>query len=163
PLFRVQGTTPDGPVVVTPRTWIKLLPTAEPDPRLTGVMWEDVGGLDRAVERVREVVELPLRYPELFARLGVLPPKGVLLRGPPGTGKTLLERAVAGESRAHFIHVDGPEIMHKFYGESEARLRAIFEEAAKHAPTILFIDELDAVAPRRTETGGDVEKRVVAQ
>src|SRR6202040_2052984 len=127
------------------------------------VSYEDIGGLEREVARVREIVELPLKYPRIFERLGILAPKGVLLYGPPGTGKTLLARAVAAESRVHFIHLNGPEIMRKFYGESEAKLREVFEEAARRAPSILFIDEIDAVAPKRAEGGGDVEKRVVAQ
>jgi transitional endoplasmic reticulum ATPase len=112
---------------------------------------------------VREIVELPLKYSGVFEQLGILAPKGVLLYGPPGTGKTLLARAVAAESRVHFIHLNGPEIMRKFYGESEAKLREVFEEAARHAPSILFIDEIDAVAPKRAEVSGEVEKRVVAQ
>ena len=112
---------------------------------------------------MREIVELPLKYSRIFERLGILAPKGVLLYGPPGTGKTLLARAVAAESRVHFIHLNGPEIMRKFYGESEAKLREVFEEAARHAPAILFIDEIDAVAPKRAEVAGEVEKRVVAQ
>ena len=112
---------------------------------------------------MREIIELPLKNARLFERLGILPPKGVLLHGPPGTGKTLLARAVAAESRVHFIHLNGPEIMRKFYGESEARLREVFEEAARRAPAIIFIDEIDAVAPKRAEVVGEVEKRVVAQ
>lgn len=108
-------------------------------------------------------MELPLKYPELFSRLGIEPPKGVLLYGPPGTGKTLIARTIASETDAHFLLVNGPEIMHKYYGESEARLRHVFEEAKRKAPSIIFIDEIDALAPRRTEVHGDVEKRVVAQ
>ena len=125
--------------------------------------YEDIGGLEREVARVREIVELPLKHSRIFERLGILAPKGVLLYGPPGTGKTLLARAVAAESRVHFIHLNGPEIMRKFYGESEAKLREVFEEAARRAPAILFIDEIDAVAPKRAEVVGEVEKRVVAQ
>ena len=128
-----------------------------------GISYEDVGGLERELERVREIIELPLKHSRIFERLGILPPKGVLLYGPPGTGKTLLARAVAAESRVHFIHLNGPEIMRKFYGESEAKLRDVFEEAARHAPAIIFIDEIDAVAPKRAEVVGEVEKRVVAQ
>jgi transitional endoplasmic reticulum ATPase len=131
--------------------------------RAPAVSYEDIGGLEREVARVREIVELPLKYPRVFERLGILAPKGVLLYGPPGTGKTLLARAVAAESRVHFIHLNGPEIMRKFYGESEAKLREVFEEAARRAPAILFIDEIDAVAPKRAEVSGEVEKRVVAQ
>jgi transitional endoplasmic reticulum ATPase len=131
--------------------------------RAPAVSYEDIGGLEREVARVREIVELPLKHSRVFERLGILAPKGVLLYGPPGTGKTLLARAVAAESRVHFIHLNGPEIMRKFYGESEGKLREVFEEAARHAPAILFIDEIDAVAPKRTEVVGEVEKRVVAQ
>ena len=127
------------------------------------VSYEDVGGLGRTVGRVREMIELPLRFPEVFERLGIDPPRGVLLYGPPGCGKTLLARAVASETAAHFIHVNGPEIIHKFYGESEAHLRRIFEEAEAKAPCIIFLDEIDGIAPKRTEVKGEVEKRVVAQ
>jgi len=129
-------------------------------PRVT---WEDIGDLERAKQRIRELVELPLKYPELFRRLGITPPKGVLLYGPPGTGKTLLAKAVANETNAYFIAINGPEIMSKWYGESERRLREIFEEAKKNAPAIIFIDEIDAIAPKREEVVGEVEKRVVSQ
>src|SRR5258707_15493879 len=122
-----------------------------------------MGGRGGGGAGAREIVGLPLKHSRLFERLGVLAPKGVLLYGPPGTGKTLLARAVAAESRVHFIHLNGPEIMRKFYGESEAKLREVFEEAARRAPAILFIDEIDAVAPKRAEVTGEVEKRVVAQ
>ncbi|MBI3979701.1 MAG: AAA family ATPase [Chloroflexi bacterium] len=161
PAFRVGETVPEGPVVITPET--KLVIAGEVEGRVQGASYEDIGGLERELERIREMIELPLRRPDLFSRLGVLPPKGVLLYGPPGTGKTLLARAVASESQAHFIHVNGPEIMHKFYGQSEARLREIFTEAAKQAPSIIFFDEIDAIAPKRIEVTGEVEKRVVAQ
>jgi transitional endoplasmic reticulum ATPase len=127
------------------------------------VTYEDVGGLDREIQRVREMVELPLRHPSLFKRLGIDPPKGVLLRGPPGCGKTLLARAVANESEAHFISINGPEIMSKFYGESEKKLRKIFIEAEEKNPSIIFIDEIDAIAPKRETVTGEVERRVVAQ
>jgi transitional endoplasmic reticulum ATPase len=129
-------------------------------PRVT---YEDIGGLNRAIQRVREIIELPIKYPELFHRLGIEPPKGVLLHGPPGTGKTLIARAVAHETDAYFISVRGPEIVHKFYGESEAKLREIFEQARNRAPSIIFLDEIDAIAPKREEVTGEVEKRVVAQ
>ncbi|HUJ73987.1 MAG TPA: AAA family ATPase, partial [bacterium] len=119
--------------------------------------------LKRQLDRVREIVELPLKYPELFDRLGIDAPKGVLLYGPPGTGKTTIARAVASEVKAHFIRINGPEIIHKFYGESEAKLREIFEEAQRKAPSIIFIDEIDAIAPKRSDVAGEVEKRVVAQ
>ena len=127
------------------------------------VTYDDIGGLERELRLVRELVELPLRYGDVFEKLGVEAPKGVLLYGPPGTGKTLIARAIAGESGLHFIRINGPEIIHKFYGESEARLREIFEEAAQNAPSVVFIDEIDAIAPKRAEVLGDVEKRVVAQ
>ncbi len=129
-------------------------------PRTT---YEDIGGLHEEIQRVREMVELPLRHPELFQRLGIEPPKGVLLHGPPGCGKTLLARAVANESEANFYSINGPEIMSKFYGESEARLREIFQQAQQNAPSIIFIDELDSLAPKREEVTGEVERRVVAQ
>jgi len=161
--FQVARTIPSGPVVIGPRTDIRVVEGEQTAARAPSVSYEDIGGLEREAARVREIVELPLKYPRIFERLGILAPKGVLLYGPPGTGKTLLARAVAAESRVHFIHLNGPEIMRKFYGESEAKLREVFEEAARHAPSILFIDEIDAVAPKRAEVTGEVEKRVVAQ
>jgi transitional endoplasmic reticulum ATPase len=161
--FQVVRTIPSGPVVIGKRTDIRVVEGEQMPSRAPAVSYEDIGGLEREVARVREIVELPLKYSHIFERLGILAPKGVLLYGPPGTGKTLLARAVAAESRVHFIHLNGPEIMRKFYGESEAKLREVFEEAARHAPAILFIDEIDAVAPKRAEVVGEVEKRVVAQ
>jgi len=161
--FQVVRTIPSGPVVIGKRTDLRVVEGEQTAARAPAVSYEDIGGLEREVARVREMVELPLKYSRIFERLGILAPKGVLLYGPPGTGKTLLARAVAAESRVHFIHLNGPEIMRKFYGESEAKLREVFEEAARHAPAILFIDEIDAVAPKRTEVVGEVEKRVVAQ
>jgi len=161
--FQVVRTIPSGPVVIGKRTDIRVVEGEQTLSRAPAVSYEDIGGLEREVARVREIVELPLKYSHIFERLGILAPKGVLLYGAPGTGKTLLARAVAAESRVHFIHLNGPEIMRKFYGESEAKLREVFEEAARHAPAILFIDEIDAVAPKRTEVVGEVEKRVVAQ
>jgi transitional endoplasmic reticulum ATPase len=161
--FQVVRTIPSGPVVIGPRTDIRVVEGEQTAARAPSVSYEDIGGLEREVARVREMVELPLKHSRIFERLGILAPKGVLLYGPPGTGKTLLARAVAAESRVHFIHLNGPEIMRKFYGESEAKLREVFEEAARHAPAILFIDEIDAVAPKRTDVAGEVEKRVVAQ
>ncbi len=161
--FQVVRTLPAGPVVIGRRTDIRLVEGEQSLVRAPSVSYEDIGGLEREVARVREIVELPLRHTRLFERLGILAPKGLLLYGPPGTGKTLLARAVAAESRVHFIHLNGPEIMRKFYGESEAKLREVFEQAARHAPAILFIDEIDAVAQKRTEVAGEVEKRVVAQ
>ena len=161
--FQVVRTIPSGPVVIGKRTDSRVVEGEQTAARAPAVSYEDIGGLEREVARVREIVELPLKYSRVFEQLGILAPKGVLLYGPPGTGKTLLARAVAAESRVHFIHLNGPEIMRKFYGESEAKLREVFEEAARHAPSILFIDEIDAVAPKRAEVSGEVEKRVVAQ
>jgi len=160
--FRVTGTAPSGAVIVGVDTEIYFV---QPDLVGTGhrITYEDVGGLNQQVEKIREIIELPLKFPEVFRKLGIEAPKGILLFGPPGTGKTLIARAVASESKAHFVHVNGPEIMHKFYGESEAKLREVFTEARRHAPSIIFLDELDAIAPRRVEVHGEVEKRVVAQ
>jgi len=162
-LFRLSGTEPEGPVAVTDATDVRIQTAGVATPQPFKVKYEDIGGLDEVLLRVRELVELPMRYPEAFAHLRIEPPKGVLLYGPPGTGKTLIARAVASEVRAHFIHVNGPEIIHKFYGESEAKLRGIFEEAQRKAPSIIFLDELDAIAPKRSDVTGEVEKRVVAQ
>ncbi|MEM1565581.1 MAG: CDC48 family AAA ATPase [Candidatus Bathyarchaeia archaeon] len=162
--FVVTKTRPHGIVKVTADTKLTIL--SEPAPEGKGVprtTYEDIGGLHEEIQRVREMVELPLRHPELFQRLGIEPPKGVLLHGPPGCGKTLLARAVANESEANFFSINGPEIMSKFYGESEARLREIFQQAQQNAPSIIFIDELDAIAPKREEVTGEVERRVVAQ
>jgi transitional endoplasmic reticulum ATPase len=161
--FQVVRTIPSGSVVINKRTDVRVVEGDQTASRAPAVSYEDIGGLERELGRVREMVEMPLKFPQVFERLGILAPKGVLLYGPPGTGKTLLARAVASESRVHFIHLNGPEIMRKFYGESEARLREVFEEAARRAPAILFIDEIDAVAPKRAEVSGEVEKRVVAQ
>ncbi|MFW6018293.1 MAG: CDC48 family AAA ATPase [Halapricum sp.] len=175
---RIVDTDPDGPVVVTQRTDVEILDRsadevavsrgerdAEPADGLptANVTYEDVGGLDDELDRVREMIELPMRHPELFQTLGIEPPKGVLLYGPPGTGKTLIARAVANEIDAHFQTISGPEIMSKYYGESEEQLREVFEEAEENAPAIVFIDELDSIAPERQEVSGDVERRVVAQ
>ena len=162
--FMVVATRPNGIVKISPTTEISIL--SEPVPELempSRTTYEDIGGLDEAIKRIREMVELPLRHPEIFQRLGIEPPKGVLLHGPPGCGKTLLARAVANESEANFYAINGPEIMSKFYGESEARMRKMFEDAEKNAPGILFIDEIDAIAPKRSEVTGEVERRVVAQ
>jgi transitional endoplasmic reticulum ATPase len=162
--FTIVRTRPHGIVKVTNSTNIQVLsePSAEKRgiPRVT---YEDIGGLHEEIRKTREMIELPLRHPELFQRLGIEPPKGVLLHGPPGCGKTLLARAVASESEANFFSINGPEIMSKFYGESEKRLRGIFEKAQKNSPSIVFIDELDAIAPKRGEVTGEVERRVVAQ
>ncbi|MFB0563703.1 MAG: CDC48 family AAA ATPase [Candidatus Lokiarchaeia archaeon] len=160
----VTQTTPAGIVQITDKTRIELLPEAVSLAKaIPLVTYDDIGGLEDAIIRVREMIELPLKHPELFQRLGIDPPKGVLLHGPPGCGKTLLAKAVANESDAYFISLNGPEIMSKFYGESEAKIREIFEEAEKNAPAIIFIDELDSIAPKREEVTGEVERRVVAQ
>lgn len=160
--FRVESTVPTGPVVINPTTLLQVgKPAAEETRR--ALSYEDIGGLKREVQRIREMIELPLRYPEVFERLGIDAPKGVLLHGPPGCGKTLIARAIAHETDARFYAVNGPEIIHKFYGESEAHLRKIFDEATRTAPSIIFLDEIDAIAPRREQVVGDVEKRVVAQ
>lgn len=165
--FIVRGTAPKGAVVIVPNTVLTVGSVwQEQGKKEAGrpiLSYEDIGGLKRELQRVREIIELPLRYPEVFERLGIDAPKGVLLHGPPGCGKTLIARAVAHETDASFFSINGPEIIHKFYGESEAHLRKIFEEAAQKAPSIIFIDEIDAIAPRRETVVGDVEKRVVAQ
>jgi transitional endoplasmic reticulum ATPase len=162
--FTVTKTRPHGVVKVAAETKLTILNEPAPEGKgLPRTTYEDVGGLHEEIQRVREMVELPLRHPELFQRLGIEPPKGVLLHGPPGCGKTLLARAVANESEANFFSINGPEIMSKFYGESEARLREIFQQAQQNAPSIIFIDELDAIAPKREEVTGEVERRVVAQ
>jgi len=162
--FTVAETAPAGPVLIGPATAIRI--AGEGAARERGaITYEDIGGLHREIRRIREMIELPLRYPEVFERLGIDPPKGVLLHGPPGCGKTLIARAVAQETSAHFVHVNGPEIIDKWYGASEKHLRGIFEEASRRAPAIIFIDEIDAIAPKREEMSGDrqVERRVVAQ
>ncbi|HYF94839.1 MAG TPA: AAA family ATPase [Symbiobacteriaceae bacterium] len=162
-LFNVTGTAPQGAVQVGEETNIRLAAIEVEHSKARPVTYEDVGGLERELARVREMVELPLKYPVLFRQLGVRPPRGVLLYGPPGTGKTLIARAIAADNRLHFLHVDGPEIMRKYYGESEARLREVFDEARRNAPAVIFLDEIDALAPRRESVHGDVEKRVVGQ
>jgi transitional endoplasmic reticulum ATPase len=160
--FTVVSTTPKGFVLIQAGTRIQI--SGETSERRTvKVSYEDIGGLGRTIARIREMIELPLRFPEVFDRLGIDPPRGVLLYGPPGSGKTLIARAVANETAAEFFHINGPEIIHKFYGESEANLRRVFEQAEAHAPSIVFLDEIDAIAPKRTEVQGEVEKRVVAQ
>jgi transitional endoplasmic reticulum ATPase len=172
--LRIAETNPSGTVVVTDQTDIEV--SEKPAEQITGgaapeaggaetpdVAYEDIGGLDSELEQVREMIELPMRHPELFQQLGIEPPKGVLLHGPPGTGKTLMAKAVANEIDAYFTTISGPEIMSKYYGESEEQLREIFEEAEENAPAIVFIDEIDSIAPKRGETQGDVERRVVAQ
>jgi transitional endoplasmic reticulum ATPase len=162
--FQVVQTKPTNAVlIITEDTQIQILERPVSGVRIPHITWEDIGDLEDAKQKIRELVELPLRHPELFKHLGIEPPKGILLIGPPGTGKTLLAKAVANEANAYFVAINGPEIMSKYYGESEARLREIFEEAKKNAPAIIFIDEIDAIAPKREEVTGEVEKRVVAQ
>ena len=163
--YKVVDTSPDGFVIINSQTIIRMETKKAGVATPTKISYEDIGGLGNQIQRIREMIELPLRYPQIFERLGIAPPKGVFLYGPPGTGKTLIARAVANETDAYFTHISGPEIMGKFYGESEARLRKIFEDAQAHAPAIIFIDEIDAIAPKREEMGGEkqVERRVVAQ
>jgi len=161
----VTNTTPASkPVIVTEQTRFKLgAMTKAIDHSVPRITYDDLGGLKNEVQKIREMVELPMRHPELFEKLGVEAPKGVLLYGPPGTGKTLLAKAVAGETNSHFISLSGPEIMGKYYGESEERLRDIFKQAEESAPSIIFIDEIDSIAPKREEVTGEVEKRIVSQ
>jgi transitional endoplasmic reticulum ATPase len=161
--FRVENSTPSGPVLINPTTELIIGKADLKERGPAAVPYEDIGGLKPQMVRIREMIELPLRYPEVFERLGIEAPKGVLLHGPPGCGKTLIARAIAHETEANFFSVSGPEIIHKFYGESEAHLRKIFEEAARHGPSIIFLDEIDAIAPHRDRVVGEVEKRVVAQ
>jgi transitional endoplasmic reticulum ATPase len=162
--FVVTSTKPAKPVIVTENTIFKLGSlTKAIDAAYPRATYDDLGGLKNEVQKIREMVELPMRHPELFEKIGVEAPKGVLLYGPPGTGKTLLAKAVAGETNAHFISLSGPEIMSKFYGESEERIREIFKQAEENAPSIIFIDEIDSIAPKRDEVTGEVEKRVVSQ
>ncbi len=174
--LKIADTDPSGTVVVTDSTEVEI--SEQPAEQIAqqgggaaagaaggtpSVTYEDIGGLDDELEQVREMIELPMRHPELFQQLGIEPPKGVLLHGPPGTGKTLMAKAVASEIDAYFTNISGPEIMSKYYGESEEQLREVFEEAEENAPAIIFVDELDSIAPKRGETSGDVERRVVAQ
>ena len=163
--FSVVSTRPSGVVMIQPKTVMKIQEKGEPGEAKTRIAYEDIGGLGKEIRRIREMIELPLKYPQIFERLGIDPPKGVLLHGPPGCGKTLIARAVANETDAYFAQISGPEIMDKFYGQSEANVRKIFEDATAHAPSIIFLDEIDAIAPKREEMGGEkqVEKRVVAQ
>jgi transitional endoplasmic reticulum ATPase len=171
--FKIASTSPGGTVVINDSTDVQISQKPAEQIREAGagasaegvpnVTYEDIGGLKRELERVREMIELPMRHPELFKRLGIEPPKGVLLHGPPGTGKTLIAKAVANEIDAHFQTISGPEIMSKYYGESEEQLRDVFEEATENSPAIVFMDELDSIAAKRDEAGGDVERRVVAQ
>ena len=162
--FVVTNTKPSKPVIVTEKTVFKLgAMTKAVDASIPRITYDELGGLKNEVLKIREMVELPMRHPELFDKIGIEAPKGVLLYGPPGTGKTLLAKAVAGETNAHFISLSGPEIMGKFYGESEEKLREIFTQAEENSPSIIFIDEIDSIAPKRDEVSGDVEKRIVSQ
>ncbi len=162
--FQVIGVTPAADaVLVTQKTVFHIAEKGETLRGVPQVTYEDIGGIRDEIKKVREMIELPLRHPEIFEKLGIEAPKGVMLYGPPGTGKTLLAKAVANESNAHFISISGPEIMSKFYGESEARLREIFKEAREKAPSIIFVDEIDSIAPKREEVTGEVERRVVSQ
>jgi transitional endoplasmic reticulum ATPase len=162
-LFTVLATAPNAPCIVNMNTQFVVQTPDYAVAEQTRISYEMIGGLEKELKSVREMVELPLRHEELFSTLGIEAPKGVLLYGPPGTGKTLIARAIAAESKLHFIKINGPEIIHKYYGESEARLREIFEDAIRKAPSVIFIDEIDAIAPKREKVLGDVEKRVVAQ
>ena len=163
--YMVSSTSPKGVVTIHPTTTIQIKDNRRGGETRARVSYEDIGGLYKEIQRVREMIELPLKHPQIFERLGIDPPKGVLLYGPPGTGKTLIARVIANETEAHFLHLSGPEVMGKFYGESEKRLRDVFEEASARAPSIIFLDELDAIAPKREDMGGErqVERRVVAQ
>ena len=162
----IASAKPKGPVQITDKTKIKFSIDKENKSKsqdVPDITYEDIGGLSDELDQIREMIELPMRHPELFQRLGIEPPKGVLLHGPPGTGKTLIAQAVANEIDAHFISISGPEIMSKYFGESEEQLRQVFEEAEEQGPSIVFLDEIDSIAPRRAEASGDVERRVVAQ
>ena len=160
----VTATNPQKPVIVSPKTVFKLgSMTKAVDNSIPRITYDELGGLKKEVQKIREMVELPMRHPELFEKLGIEAPKGVLLYGPPGTGKTLLAKAVAGETNSHFTAISGPEIMGKYYGESEERLREIFKQAEENTPSIIFIDEIDSIAPKRDEVTGEVEKRIVSQ
>jgi transitional endoplasmic reticulum ATPase len=161
--FKVENTLPHGPVLINPTSELVIGKAEVKERARMAVPYEDIGGLKPQMHRIREMIELPLRYPEVFERLGIDAPKGVLLHGPPGCGKTLIARAIAHETEAQFFAVSGPEIIHKFYGESEAHLRKVFDEATRQGPSIIFLDEIDAIAPRREQVAGEVEKRVVAQ
>ncbi|MBI2924558.1 MAG: CDC48 family AAA ATPase [Verrucomicrobia bacterium] len=161
--FRVDSTTPRGPVLINPTTELVIGKAETRERPRLAVPYEDIGGLKPQLHRIREMIELPLRHPEVFERLGIDAPKGVLLHGPPGCGKTLIARAIAHETEANFFSVSGPEIIHKFYGESESHLRKYFDEAPRQGPSIIFLDEIDAIAPRREQVVGEVEKRVVCQ
>ena len=161
----LEAFPPKEVVLIQPTTSIRIKSEEAVEEKGVKISYEDIGGLHKEIQRIREMIELPLKYPQIFQRLGIDAPKGVLLHGPPGCGKTLIARAVVNETDAYFVHISGPEVMGKFYGESEARLRAVFEEGSANVPSIVFIDEIDAIAPKREEMGGErqVERRVVAQ
>ncbi len=164
--FVVINSDPEGIVLINDDTKIEITdkPASEINSaNISTINYEDIGGLEEVIQKIREMVELPLKHPILFEKLGIDPPKGVLIHGPPGTGKTLIARAVANESDANFVTINGPEIMSKYYGESEKKLRNIFKKAEEQSPTIIFLDEIDAIAPSRESTSGEVERRVVAQ
>jgi transitional endoplasmic reticulum ATPase len=161
--FLVRETRPTGPVQIDENTILRFQDKTAEGTWPSPINYQDIGGLEKEIERIREIVELPLKFPQIFFRLGIEAPKGILLHGPPGSGKTLIARAVAQETQANFYHVNGPEIMQRHYGESEEKLRSIFEKAQNNAPAIIFLDEIDAIAPRREKTEGEVEKRIVAQ
>ena len=162
--FVITNTKPSKPVIVTENTLFKLGSlTKAVDSSVPRITYDELGGLKNEVQKIREMVELPMRHPELFDKIGVEAPKGVLLYGPPGTGKTLIAKAVAGETNAHFISLSGPEIMGKHYGESEEKIREIFTQAEENSPSIIFIDEIDSIAPKRDEVSGELEKRIVSQ
>lgn len=161
--FFVKGTSPDGAVII--RTFTEVVLTSGDDVFDKGfkVYYEDIGGLDKEIQKIKEIIDFPFKYPKIFSKLGLKAPNGILLYGPPGTGKTLIAKAIASETSAYFIHLNGSEVMNKFYGESEAKLRTIFEDAKQHSPSIIFLDEIDALAPKREQVIGDVEKRVITQ
>jgi transitional endoplasmic reticulum ATPase len=162
--LKVVSTAPAPIVMMNDETVVEVSSTpVKRVEEISGITYEDIGGLSEELQKIREMVELPMKHPELFRHLGIEPPKGVILYGPPGTGKTLIAKALANETGASFLTINGPEIMSKFYGESEARLREVFQEAEQRAPSIIFIDELDAIAPKRSEVTGEVERRVVSQ
>ena len=161
--FDVLTTMPEHSVVISQKTRMDVIQRPRTKVDAERVSYTDIGGLSSQIKRIKEILELPIRFPSLFEKLGVQPPRGILLTGPPGSGKTLLAKAIAFETDSNFQVINGPEVIHRFYGESEAKLRQIFENATKNQPSIIFLDELDAIAPRRDKVTGDVEKRVVAQ
>ena len=161
--FFVKGTSPDGAVIIRPFTKVVLTSGDDVFDKGFKVYYEDIGGLDKEIQKIKEIIDFPFKYPKIFSKLGLKAPNGILLYGPPGTGKTLIAKAIASETSAYFIHLNGSEVMNKFYGESEAKLRTIFEDAKQHSPSIIFLDEIGALAPKREQVIGDVEKRVITQ